>query len=44
VCSVPRSSFAGYRFHAEVIILAAGWYLRFGLSYRDVEEPFSERG
>jgi transposase-like protein len=28
-----------------VIVLAVGWYLRFGLSYRDVEELFStERG
>jgi hypothetical protein len=34
VCSVPRSSFAGYRFPPEVIVLAVRWYLRFGLSYR----------
>jgi transposase, IS6 family len=26
-----------------VIILAVRWYLRFGLSYRDVEELLSER-
>jgi transposase, IS6 family len=38
------SSFAGYRFPPEVIVLAVRWYLRFGLSYRDVEELLSERG
>jgi len=27
-----------------VIVLAVRWYLRFGLSYRDVEEPLTERG
>jgi transposase-like protein len=27
-----------------VIVLAVRWYLRFGLSYRDVEELFAERG
>ena len=33
----PRSAFAGFRFPPEVITLAVRWYLRFGLSYRDVE-------
>jgi transposase-like protein len=28
----------------EVIVLAVRWYLRFGLSYRDVEELLVERG
>jgi hypothetical protein len=28
----------------EVIVLAVRWYLRFGLSYRDVEELLAERG
>src|SRR3989442_983051 len=28
----PSSAFAGYRFPPEVITLAVGWYLRFGLS------------
>src|SRR5258707_1617879 len=28
----------------EVILLAIGWYLRFSLSYRDVEELLAERG
>jgi transposase-like protein len=40
----PRSAFAGYRFPPDVIVLAVRWYLRFGLSYRDVEELLAERG
>jgi len=40
----PRSAFAGYRFPSDVITLAVRWYLRFGLSYRDVEELLAERG
>jgi hypothetical protein len=32
------------RFPAEVIVVAVRWYLRFGLSYRDVEELLAERG
>ncbi len=43
-CPAPRSAFAGYRFPPEVITLAVRWYLRFGLSYRDVEELLAERG
>ena len=35
----------GWRqFEPEVILLAVGWYLRFSLSYRDVEELLAERG
>jgi transposase-like protein len=37
-------SFAGFRFPPEVILLAVRWYLRYGLSYRDVEELLAERG
>ena len=37
-------SFAGYYFPSEVILLAVRWYLRYGLSYRDVEELLAERG
>jgi IS6 family transposase len=37
-------SFAGFRFPREVILLAVRWYLRYGLSYRDVEELLAERG
>ena len=40
----PRTAFAGFRFPPEVIVLAVRWYLRFGLSYRDVEELLTERG
>src|SRR6266540_4479048 len=40
----PSSAFAGYRFPPEVITLSVRWYLRFGLSYRDVEELLAERG
>jgi transposase-like protein len=40
----PASAFAGYRFPPEVIVVAVRWYLRFGLSYRDVEELLAERG
>jgi transposase-like protein len=35
---------AGYRFPQEVIAVAVRWYLRYGLSYRDVEELLAERG
>ena len=36
--------FAGSRFPREVISVAVRWYLRYGLSYRDVEELLAERG
>lgn len=35
---------SGYRFPREVIAVAVRWYLRYGLSYRDVEELLAERG
>jgi len=38
------SVFAGFRFPREVISVAVRWYLRYGLSYRDVEELLAERG
>jgi IS6 family transposase len=38
VPAVPTSAFAGFRLPPDVIVLAVRWYLRFGLSYRDVEE------
>jgi transposase-like protein len=41
---VPVSEFTGFRFPPEVIMLAVRWYLRFALSYRDVEELLAERG
>ena len=37
------SVFAGFRFPREVISVAVRWYLRYGLSYRDVEELLAER-
>ncbi|MBV1855744.1 IS6 family transposase [Catellatospora tritici] len=39
-----NSAFAGFRFPPEVIVVAVRWYLRFNLSYRDVEELLVERG
>jgi transposase-like protein len=38
------SAFRGFRFPPEIIVLALRWYLRYGLSYRDVEELLAERG
>jgi IS6 family transposase len=40
----PRSAFAGFRFPPEVILIAVRWYLRYGPSYRDLEELLAERG
>jgi IS6 family transposase len=43
----PRPSsaaLAGFRYPPEVIMLAVHWYLRFGLSYHDLEELLAERG
>ena len=39
-----RSASAGFRFPPDMIVVAVRWYLRFGLSYRDVEELLAERG
>jgi transposase-like protein len=41
---LTRSAFAGFCFPSDVIVLAVRWYLRFGLSYRDVEELLADRG
>jgi IS6 family transposase len=41
---LPSSAFSGFRFPPEVILIAVRWYLRYGLSYRDLEELLSERG
>jgi transposase, IS6 family len=41
---IARSAFAGFCFPPDVIVLAVRWYLRFGLSHRDVEELLAERG
>jgi transposase, IS6 family len=42
--AIPGSTFARYFYPPEAIILAVRWYLRFALSYRDVEELLAERG
>jgi transposase-like protein len=42
--TIPRSAFAGFCFPPDVIVLAVRWYLRFALSYRDIEELLTERG
>ena len=31
-------------FEAEIILLCVRWYLRYSLSYRDLEEMMRERG
>jgi transposase-like protein len=41
---ITHSAFAGFCFPPDVITLAVRWYLRFALSYRDVEELLAERG
>ena len=43
-CAPARTAYAGFRFPAEVIVVAVRLYLRYGLSYRDVEELLAERG
>lgn len=42
--SGSSSALAGFRFPREVIAVAVRWYLRYGLSCRDVEELLAERG
>jgi transposase, IS6 family len=41
--SQPPSGFAGFRFPPDVIVVAVRCYLRYSLSYRDIEELPSER-
>ena len=36
--------FTGFRFPPEVILAAVRWYLRYGLSYRNLEELVAEGG
>jgi IS6 family transposase len=42
--AISSSAFAGFGFPPEVIVLAVRWYLRFGLSCRDIEGLLVERG
>ena len=37
-------SFKWRHFQPDIILCAVGWYLRYTLSYRDVEELLRERG
>src|SRR3712207_1018048 len=37
-------AFRGFRFPAEVILWAVRWYLRFPVSYRDLEAMLADRG
>jgi IS6 family transposase len=39
-----RGDFKGRHFEATLIVQAVSWYLRYPLSYRDIEELFLERG
>ncbi len=41
---INPSAFTRYPVPPEIIILAVRWYLRYGLSYRDVKELLNERG
>lgn len=40
---LSTSGFAGFRFPPEVITVVVRWYLRYGLSYRDVAELLESR-
>jgi IS6 family transposase len=39
-----QSPFKWRHFQAEIILLCIRWYLRYCLSYRDLEEMMVERG
>ena len=39
-----KEDFKGRHFEAALIVQAVSWYLRYPLSYRDIEELFLERG
>jgi putative transposase len=41
---MAQSSYSGYRFPSEIIQQAIWLYLRFTLSFRDVEDLLAERG
>ena len=40
----PPTLFKWRHFQGEIIVLCTRWYLRYGLSYRDLEEMMAERG
>jgi transposase, IS6 family len=39
-----KDDFKGRHYEAALILQAVAWYLRYSLSYRDIEELFLERG
>ena len=39
-----KADFRGRHFEATLVVQAVPWYLRYPLSYRDIEELFLERG
>ena len=39
-----KEDFKGRHYEAALIVQAVSWYLRYPLSYRDIEELFLERG
>src|SRR5688500_14408370 len=39
-----KDDFKGRHYEASLILQAVSWYLRYPLSYRDIEELFRERG
>jgi IS6 family transposase len=40
----PKNPFKWRHFEKEIILLNVRWYLRYALSYRDLEEMMLERG
>ncbi len=39
-----ENPFKGRHFQADAILICTRWYLRYALSYRDIEEMMTERG
>ena len=44
MCKSRSAVFRGRHFREEIIVLCVRWYLRYPLSYRDLEEMMAERG
>src|SRR6204780_1758508 len=44
MCKPRPKLFRGRHFRDDIIILCVRWYLRYSLSYRDLEEMMAERG
>ena len=40
----PMSDFKGRHFGGEIVLWAARWYCRYGISYRELEQMMAERG